>query len=420
MRISTLGFSMGSLSAMMTQQSALAKVQNQLALGSRVTTPSDDPIAFVHIQELQRAQSESEQFAKNATLAKNRLSLEEQAFVDTSSVMSRVRDLMISAGNTATMSDTDRQSVATELAARLDELQAIANRQDGNGEFLFSGYSTKTEPFSGGDGTPINYVADQGARQLQISSTQRIADSHNGFEVFVNIPQGNGTFATAVNMSNSGSGGIDIGSVVDRPSWVPDDYTITFTSPTAYEITDGATPANVVQTGAYTAGSAITFNGVSVTITGAPATGDTFEVNRSRNESIFDTIGDVVDLLNTPAGNATANAKLTSTLQGVAAADGSGDRSFPRGPGPGRRAARDARFRRGLARGHGYRPEEHVVGSEGSRLRRRHHQDEPATGRPAGGATVLQQDLQPVAVQLLALIHKRRRFARRLTLRAPL
>jgi flagellar hook-associated protein 3 FlgL len=245
------------------------------------------------------------------------LSLEEQAFVDTSSVMSRVRDLMISAGNTATMSDTDRQSVATELAARLDELQAIANRQDGNGEFLFSGYSTKTEPFSGGDGNPINYVADQGARQLQISATQRIADSHNGFEVFVNIPEGNGTFSTAVNMANTGTGAIDIGSVVDRPSWVPDDYTITFTSPTAYEITDGATPANVVQTGAYTAGTPITFNGVSVTLTGAPATGDTFEVNRSRNESIFDTIGAVVDLLNAPAaGNPTANAKLTSTLKG--------------------------------------------------------------------------------------------------------
>lgn len=316
MRISTLGFSMGSISAMMTQQSALAKLQNQVALGYRVATPSDDPIAYVHIQELQRAQSESEQFAKNSTLAKNRLSLEEQAFVDTSNVMTRVRELVLQAGNVATLSDTDRESISTELAARLDELQAIANRQDGNGEFLFSGYSTKTQPFSGGGGTPISYVADQGARQLQISSTQRVADSHNGFEVFVNIPEGNGTFATAVNMSNTGSGAIDIGSVVDRPSWVPDDYTITFTSPTAYEITDGATPANVVQTGTYAAGSAITFNGVSVTISGAPATGDTFEVNRSRNESIFDTIGEVVELLNTPAGNATANAKLSSTLTG--------------------------------------------------------------------------------------------------------
>ncbi len=317
MRMSTLGFSMGARSAMMTQQSALAKLQNQVALGLRVTTPADDPIAFVHIQELQRAQSESEQFAKNSTLAKNRLSLEEQAFVDTSNVMSRVRDLMVQAGNVATLSDVDRASIATELAARLAELQAFANRQDGNAEYLFSGYSTRTEPVAGGNGTPVSYVGDQGARQLQISSTQKVADSHSGFEVFVNIPQGNGIFDTAVNMSNTGSGTIDIGSVVDRPSWVPDDYTITFTSPTDYEITDSAAPPNVVQAGTFTAGSPITFNGVSVTITGAPATGDSFEVNRSRNESIFATIGQVVGLLNMPAGNATANAKLTSTLRGA-------------------------------------------------------------------------------------------------------
>jgi len=316
MRMSTLGFSMGSLSAMMTQQSSLAKLQNQMALGLRVTTPADDPIAFVHIQELQRSQSESEQFAKNSTLAKNRLSLEEQAFVDTSNVMTRVRELVVQAGNTGTLSDADRASIATELAQRLDELQAIANRQDGNGEYLFSGYSTRTQPFSGGSGTPISYVADQGARQLQISTTQRIADSHNGHQVFVNIPEGNGTFSTGVNMGNTGSGAIDVGSVVDRASWVADDYAIRFTSPTAYEITDGAMPANVVQAGTYTAGSAITFNGVSVTVRGAPAAGDTFTVNRSRNESVFDTIGEVVDLLREPAGNATANAKLTSTLSG--------------------------------------------------------------------------------------------------------
>jgi flagellar hook-associated protein 3 FlgL len=317
MRMSTLGFSLGSLSAMMEQQSSLAKLQNQMALGYRVTTPADDPIAYVHIQELLRSQSESEQFSKNSTLAKNRLNLEEQAFVDMSNAMGRVRELVVSAGNTATLSDADRQSIATELAQRLDEIQDIANRQDGNGEYLFSGYSTRTQPFLGGEGTPISYVGDQGARQLQVSSTQRIADSHNGYEVFVDIPEGNGTFATAVNMSNTGSGSIDVGSVVDRPSWVPDDYTIRFTSPTAYEVTDGATPANVVQTGTYTAGSAITFNGVSVTITGAPATGDSFTVNRSRNESVFDTIGEVVGLLRQPAGNATANAKLTSTLSGT-------------------------------------------------------------------------------------------------------
>lgn len=304
------------MNAMMEQQSALAKLQNQVALGYRVSTPADDPIAAVHILELQRAQSESEQFAKNSTLAKNRLSLEEQAMIDVGNVLTRVRELLVQAGNVGTLSDNDRASIATELAARLDELQDVANRQDGNGEYLFSGYSTKTQPFSGGDGTPISYVADQGSRQLAISTTQRVADSHNGFDVFVNIAEGNGTFATAVNMGNTGSGAIDVGSVVDRASWVPDDYTITFTAPNTYEITDSAAPPNVVATGTYTPGAAIQFNGVSVQVTGTPALGDTFTVNRSRNEDIFKTIGDVVSILRQPAGNAVANAKLASTLQG--------------------------------------------------------------------------------------------------------
>jgi len=317
MRLSSLGFSMGSLSAMMEQQSALAKLQNQVALGTRITSPADDPIAAVHILELQRAQSESEQFAKNSTLAKNRLSLEEQSMVDVGNVLTRVRELMVQAGNVGTLSNNDRLSIATELAARLDELQDVANRQDGNGEYLFSGYATKTKPFSGGDGTPINYVADQGERQLAISTTQRVADSHNGFDVFVDIPEGNGTFSTAVNMANTGSGAIDIGSVVDRTNWVPDDYTITFTTATTYEITDGATPTpNVVTTGTYTPGSAIQFNGVSVTITGAPAVGDTFSVEQSRSEDIFATLGDVISILRQPAGNAVANAKLSSSLSG--------------------------------------------------------------------------------------------------------
>ena len=93
--------------------------------------------------------------------------------------------------------------------------------------------------------TPINYAADQGARQLQISTTQRIADSHNGFEVFVDIPEGNGTFSTASTWPIPARARSAWVRSWIAPSWVPDDYTITFTSPTTYEVTDGATPANV-------------------------------------------------------------------------------------------------------------------------------------------------------------------------------
>jgi len=316
MRLSTLSFHANSLAAMQLQSSSLAKLQNEVALGRRVNTPADDPIATGHILELERAQSESAQFAKNSTLLRNRLNLEEQALADVGTALIRVRELTVQASNIGTLSDSDRQSIATELASRLAELQDIANRRDGGGEHLFAGFSTQARPFAGGDQVPVSYVGDQGSRLLQISSTQRIADSHSGFHVFMDIPEGNGSFSTASAAGNLGTGRIDVGSLVDRSQWQPDDYTITFTSGTDWEIT-GTAPPGVVASGSFTSGEPIEFNGVRVTITGAPAAGDTFSVNRARSEDIFSTLSDMIVALREPADSPAANARLATVLEGT-------------------------------------------------------------------------------------------------------
>jgi flagellar hook-associated protein 3 FlgL len=316
MRLSTLSFYTGSLAAMQQQAAELSKLQNQVANGRRVNTPADDPIGAVHILELERAQSESEQFAKNSTMIQNRLNLEEQALADTGTVLTRVRELTLQASNIGTLSDSDRRSIATELASRLSELQDIANRQDGNGEYLFSGFSTLTQPFTGGGTAPITYVADQGSRLVQVSSTQRVADSHSGFDIFMEIPEGNGTFATAVTPTNAGSGAISVGEVVNPASWVSDNYTVTFTTATDWEITDSAMPANVVASGVYTDGAPIQFNGVRIEITGAPAVGDTFSVTQAHSEDIFTTVSGIISALQKPAGSPAQNAQLASALNG--------------------------------------------------------------------------------------------------------
>lgn len=316
MRLSTQSFYAGSLAAMQQQSAELAKVQNQVATGRRVNTPADDPIAAVHIMELERAQSESEQFGKNSTLIKNRLNLEEHALADTGTILTRIRELTLQASNIGTLSDSDRQSIATELSSRLAELQDVANRQDGNGEYLFAGYSTLTKPFAGGGVAPITFVADQGSRLIQVGPTQRVADSHSGHNVFMDIPEGNGTFATAVTAANTGSGAIDVGSVINPGNWVPDNYTLRFTSPTTWEVTDSAAPPNVEATGTYTSGAPIEFNGVRVSISGAPAAGDTFSVKQARSKDIFATVGGIISALKQPAGSPAANAQLASSLQG--------------------------------------------------------------------------------------------------------
>jgi flagellar hook-associated protein 1 len=86
--------------------------------------------------------------------------------------------------------------------------------------------------------------------------------------------------------ANTGSGAVSSSVVSDPSVWVPGAYTISFTSATAYQVTDAAN--NVVGTGNYTSGTPITFNGASVTITGSPANGDKFNVGAAGASNVGD------------------------------------------------------------------------------------------------------------------------------------
>ena len=72
MRLSTQSYYQRSIAAMLDQQSALSRIQNQVASGKKITSPADDPIAAVHIMELERSKQEYGQYDKNSALARNR------------------------------------------------------------------------------------------------------------------------------------------------------------------------------------------------------------------------------------------------------------------------------------------------------------------------------------------------------------
>jgi len=318
MRISTSAMHYNALQNMLTQQATLSKTQNQIALGRRVTTPADDPVASVHIMELERSLQENDQYKANADMAQNRLALEEQALDDAGSLLQRIRELSVQ-GNNATIDAQNRRTIATEIRGLTNDLMNMANRKDANGEFLFSGYSTLTQPFVS-SGNTVNYQGDQGSRQLAIGDTQRIADNHPGAEVFMNIGEGNGTYVTGAGAGNTGTAVIGGGTVTNIANWVPDDYTLRFTDALGnYEIVDST--ATVVGTGTYTTNSSIAFRGTSIPITGTPAANDTFTISRSRTEDIFTTLNDLATALEnnaeTPATKAQFNTRMATALQQI-------------------------------------------------------------------------------------------------------
>jgi flagellar hook-associated protein 1 FlgK len=92
-----------------------------------------------------------------------------------------------------------------------------------------------------------------------------------------------GPLVTAAASANTGTASIVSATVPNTAAWTQGNYTLSFTSPTAYTITD-ATGATV-QSGAYVAGTPISFNGINVTLNGTPASGDSFTVDDNANGS---------------------------------------------------------------------------------------------------------------------------------------
>lgn len=94
----------------------------------------------------------------------------------------------------------------------------------------------------------------------------------------------------------------------------------TVTSSIATSAADAAAAAiaNAAATAAGTPKTASTFDfGASATITGSPADGDSFGINKSTNESIFTTISNLISALNSTSTGAAANAALSNKLNEI-------------------------------------------------------------------------------------------------------
>lgn len=314
MRISTSMMHTSALLAMQSAQSELQKAQDEVSSGKKVTKPSDDPVAAVRIMQLQQQQANNTQYGDNISSLKTRLSTSDQTLADAESVVQQVSTLAVQANN-STLSDSDRKSIATQLSELSQQLLNLANTKDANGEYLYSGYSTLTQPFARDASGVVVYSGDQGVRQVQVGTSQYMTDSNTGDETFMSVPNGNGTFALSAASTNTGSGVIT-GSVQNRASWTGGDFTLTFTSATDWKVTDGG--SNVIASGSnYQAGNAINFNGISVNVTGTPAASDSFQIDSSTSKDIFSTIDDLITTLNSSTDTTAQQAQYQNSLNAV-------------------------------------------------------------------------------------------------------
>ena len=270
------------LAAIQTLESGINQTQNQMSSGKQFTTASQDPTAAGAVNNYTQALAQSQQYATNASSAQTNLNTEDNALTQLQNQLQSLRDLALEAGNGA-LSNTDRSAIATQAVQIQNSLLSLANTTNGNGEYIFSGFASQTQPFTL-SAAGATYNGDQGQRQIQIAAGQTVADGDNGNTVFNQIKTGNGTFTVSANALNTGSGIIGATTVSNPAAYDAGTYSINFTAPGTYQVKEGAT---LVTTGSYTDGSTIAFNGVQVTLSGQPASRGFLQPRAQRQSKHF-------------------------------------------------------------------------------------------------------------------------------------
>jgi flagellar hook-associated protein 3 FlgL len=140
--------------------------------------------------EVSQAESVNTQQATNRQYAASNFAMLEGILGDVTNMLQNAQQLVVSAGN-GTLNDSGRIDIATELRGNLGELLGLANRTDGNGQYLFSGFQGSTKPFAD-TGSGVQYFGDEGLRMIQVSASRQLAVNESGREVFERIPASGG------------------------------------------------------------------------------------------------------------------------------------------------------------------------------------------------------------------------------------
>lgn len=332
MRLSTSWMFQQSVSTMLSQQSALAATQNQVSTGNRINVASDDPAGAGRIVSLNHIMAANTQYSSNIDSANTRLSTEQSALSSVTDVLNSARSMAVQ-GINGTLAPSDRSDMATQLIQMRDQLVQLANTTDSNGDALFAGSSTTTTPFVKGSNGSVSYGGNDVQQMTAVGSGLQIYTGDTGSAVFMNVPAGNGSFVASAGGGNTGSLLVGANTVSDAAAWNSTKaasgggYTISFDAGGNWSADDangnpvldsGGNPVG----GAYQDGGNISFNGMSITLSGTPAAGDTIAVKSGGSQDIFSTLNNMISLLQSGGSDTQIanglNRQMESLDQGLA------------------------------------------------------------------------------------------------------
>ncbi|MBT2260490.1 MULTISPECIES: flagellin Hag [Bacillus] len=181
MRINHNIAALNTLNRLSANNGAGQKNMEKLSSGLKINRAGDDA-AGLAISEKMRGQIRGLEMAtKNAQDGISLIQTAEGALTETHSILQRIRELVVQAGNTGTQDDTDLGAIQEEIDALVQEIgngtdkNGISDRTEFNGKKLLDG-TFAAEP-EGGEAKKLTFqIGANGAQQLSVHIEAMSAD----------------------------------------------------------------------------------------------------------------------------------------------------------------------------------------------------------------------------------------------------
>ncbi|GAA2735708.1 flagellar hook-associated protein FlgL [Pedococcus aerophilus] len=127
-RVTPATLNSGVMAGLQSSLSRLQQTQEQLSSGRRLSRPSDSPVDTVAAMQLRAERKQADQLSRNIDDGMAWLNTSDQALSQTSTVLNRVRTLVL-AGANSTNGPEERRAMAAEVDQLREAVLGIANTQ---------------------------------------------------------------------------------------------------------------------------------------------------------------------------------------------------------------------------------------------------------------------------------------------------
>ena len=167
-------------------QDRLSKTQTQLSTTKQINKPSDAPDQAATITRLKSAIDRQNSYVSTINSVKDKLSQQETAANNATDVLTRLKELTVQAAND-TYSAVDRKSIDLEVQQLRDQLLSLANTQDVNGNFIFSGSRVGKQAFATDGNGKLVYQGDQTVSATSVGDQSAVDINRSGTNPFDKI-----------------------------------------------------------------------------------------------------------------------------------------------------------------------------------------------------------------------------------------